>query len=49
MSKVHDFFGRGVLSYATECKYLSEALSPLILQKMKESNFSQLGDYDASF
>ena len=37
---------------AIECKYLSEArdlLSPLILQKMKEDNISQLGDYDAPF
>ena len=41
-----------VLSYATECKYFSEALetlSPLILQKVKEDNIRQLGDYDAPF
>ena len=41
------------MSYATECKYLSESprdfLSPLILQKMKEDNISQSDDYDASF
>ena len=40
------------MSYAIECKYLSEALetlSPLILQKMKEDNISQLGDYDVPF
>ena len=46
-------FGRDVLSYAIECKYLSEALdtfqSPLILQKMKEDNISRLGDYNAPF
>ena len=33
------------MSYAIECKYLSDLLSPLILQKMKEDNISQLGDY----
>ena len=51
MPKIYDF-GRDVLLYAIECKYLSEALetlSPLILQKMKEDNISQLGDHDASF
>ena len=41
------------MSYAIECKYLSEALetflSPSVLQKMKEDNISQLGDYDAPF
>ena len=37
------------MSYAIECKYLSEALNTLILQKMKEDNISQLGDYDAPF
>ena len=40
------------MSYAIECKYLSEALktlSPLILQNIKEDNISQLGDYDAPF
>ena len=39
------------MSYAIECKYLSEALETfyhqLILQKMKEDNISQLGDYNA--
>ena len=44
-------FREGCLLYAIECKYLSEALktilSTLILQKMKEDNISQLGDYDA--
>ena len=41
------------MSYAIECKYLDEALEtfyhPLILQKMKEDNISQLVDYDAPF
>ena len=41
------------MSYAIECKYLVKLLidflSPLILQKMKENNISQLGDYDAAF
>ena len=42
------------MSYAIECKYLSEALetflkSPSILRKMKEDDISQLGDYDAPF
>ena len=44
MSKIHD---------AIECKYLSEALKTLLslstIQKMKEDNVSQLGDYDAPF
>ena len=44
---------RDVLLYAIECKYLSEALetflSPLIIQKMKEDNISQLDDYDVPF
>ena len=35
------------MSYAIECKYLSEHLSPLILQKMKEDQ--SLGDYDSPF
>ena len=37
-----------MLSCAIECKYLSEALETLILQKMKD-NISQLGDYDLPF
>ena len=52
MSKIHDFFGRDVLSYAIECKYLVKLLRfsiILILQKMKENNISQLGDYVAAF
>ena len=37
------------MSYAIKCKYLSEALGPSILQKMKEDNISQLGDYDGHY
>ena len=41
------------MSYAIECKYISEALetflSPLILQKIKENNISRFGDYDTPF
>ena len=37
------------MSYAIECKYLSEVGKTLSLQKMKEDNTSQLGDYDAPF
>ena len=38
------------MSYAIECKYLSEVLktlSPLIIHK--EDNISQLGDHDVPF
>ena len=31
------------------CQIYYDDLSPLILQKMKEGNISQLGDYDAPF
>ena len=41
------------MSYANECKYLSETLktflSPSIIQNIKEDNISQLGDYDTPF
>ena len=43
------------MSYAIECKYLSEVLESfyhhyiLILKKIKEDNISQLGDYDVPF
>ena len=48
--KFMTFFGRNALSFAIECKHLSDALETLslsALQKMKEDNISQLGDYDA--
>ena len=52
MSKIHDFSGgmfcHTQLNASTQVK-LFRPLSPLILQKMKEDNISQLGDYDASF
>ena len=41
------------MSYAIECKYLSEALETFYYhstsQKMKEDNIGQLGDYEAPF
>ena len=52
MSKIHDFSGgmfcHMQLNASTYVKLL-RFLSSLILQKMKEDNISQLGDYDAPF
>ena len=48
-------FREDVLSYAIECKYLSEAFGTfyrhysVIVQKMKEDSISQLGDYEVPF
>ena len=43
MSKIHDFSG-GMF-----CHMQLNATTSLILQKMKEKNVSQLGDYDTPF
>ena len=55
MSKIHDFSGGMFCPYAIECKYLSEAFETfyhhhsVIVQKIKEDNISQLGDYEVPF
>ena len=49
MFKIYVFSGGMFWNTQSECKYLREAveaLSPLVLQKMKENYFSQLDDYD---
>ena len=52
MSKIHDFSGgmfcHTQLNASTYVKLLRLSII-LILQKMKEDNISQLGDYDAPF
>ena len=48
MSKIHDFSG-GMFCYTKLNTSSCDFLPPLILQKMKEDNFSQFGDYDAPF
>ena len=46
MSKIHDFLG-GMFCHMQLNASTRDFLSPLTLQKMKEDNISQLGDYDA--
>ena len=52
MSKIHDFSGgmfcHTQLNASTQVKLLRLAIT-INLQKMKEDNISQLGDYDAPF
>ena len=50
MPKIHDFSGGMILSYAIECKFLSEALQTFYHHQFyKDENISQLGDYDGPF